>query len=318
MFVMNESHNVKNIDKDSWKIIAKMKKDKFDERFWFIVMFDTLLIFDLTNIVVLINIISSSFWKHTKHSYHNLRLEFLKAMRKIIDKFRTIQDQTIQEEVKKTIDVFKQLLSTVLIRRHENSRWFEERLLDLKSLHCLRSNSKFFEKYLSKYSQMITNWKKTNLEELKVNQVTWDTRKHDKSYIRSHFERSTSLKSDDVFDIVRMLRLCINLLYLTVADSQLEKKIRWTNDDVKKTCMKSSTSRLRAKCSLIDIYNELVKNCSKLKAIAQILSNSVHRGMSILIMSIFFEMSMMIKRVSRRLVSTLASFERTSSDILFA
>ena len=104
------------------------------------------------------------------------------------------------------------------------------------------------------------------------------------------------------------LSLLYRLSYLTIADSQLETEIQWTNDDVEKICMKTDTSRLRMKCSLIVIYHELWTNCSKLN---RILDNSVHRRMSILIMSIFFDMTLMLERVSRYHVSISMYLNKT-------
>ena len=138
---------------------------------------------------------------HIEHFYNNLRLKFLQVIREIIERFKIVEDLATREEVKNAIVVFAQLLSNILIRRNENSRWFDKRLLELVALYCLLSNSKFLEEYLSKYTQITTNWEKTRLDELKANQVTWNAHENNRNYLKRHFERSIFLARSSTFSI---------------------------------------------------------------------------------------------------------------------
>ena len=148
---------------------------------------------------------------------------------------------------------------------------------------------------------MINKWKKIKFNEFMISQKIWKLKKNNSSYIRFHSYKSIKLNVENVIDVVRMLRVCNDLLFLVIISFKLKikTKMRWINQEVREVCMNIETKCIKTECSLNKIYVVFIKTCSKLAAIKYIFSKEEHRDKSALIMFIFSKMTLIVERISR-------------------
>lgn len=298
-FVVDECHMVKTAMKGPWKIIGSMKQDWPDARGWCVGLSGTIISADPTDIMAPLDIFRSSSWDDSTHPLHNLRPTALRDMKRLIDRAKETEQEKDQNAAKDAVRVFAARLPNVLIRRHEDSRWYGERLMELPPLNFFEIKVKFPQKYHDAYATMISHWKQQNMTRLLQLQTAWDANRHQQAFLKSHPVRPTELETKSVINTSRMLRVCSDIPHLSVVTGTVPSDVmRWTNEGVIKACMNSADARLKAECPLAICYPDLIKTCTKLRAIEQILSMKKYKTAPALIMSSFPEMTLLIERVS--------------------
>ena len=73
---------------------------------------------------------------------------------------------------------FAKCLPDILIRRHENSRWFGDRLIELEALHRRKAKADFRVAFTDNYKSIIDKWKDENMKKLQEAQANWDKNPH--------------------------------------------------------------------------------------------------------------------------------------------
>ena len=282
-----------------------MKYQQPDLREYTLALSRTMISADPTDLLATIHVIGSDSWTQSAHPLHHMRLDGLKLMKKAIVKYRDAQseDNKKQIEDKKLADeaviTFRLQVSRILIRRHDDSRWGGDRLLQLSALHVKRAVFVFPAKYVSAYHSINQEWSARNLETLKNKQAAWDTNQHDSKYLSTHPTRPETLGVDSVLNQSRMLRLCAKLLYLAVLVPTVDPEThRCTNDNAHQAFKDRVTGRIRTGSLLDQHYHDLSSDCPKILGIARILTSCEHRGEAVLIMSSFPEFLLVLERVS--------------------
>ena len=276
----------------------------------------TLINSDLLDILGATEIIGSAKWNLPDHPFNALSAASLKKMKKEIDKGQTETDTerpvpSILQTASSAIQRFAANLPKILVRRHENSRWFGNRLLELPTLSQHVINVHFPNGFLPFYETMVDDWKAKNLDSLQEAQQAWDKNRHSNAYLRQHPERPGSLDSKDVFSKARMLRVCSNIPYLIKLlspsnPSSTGSKFKWTNVGVRSEC-EGTKGLLKRGCFLDLYYDSIFSNSPKVKAIGQILKR--HKHSPAVIMTSFPEFILIIKRVSRQTSLALMRIE---------
>ena len=307
LWIVDESHNVKNPGKGPWRLAEQMKLQRPDIRPWTLAMSGTIISADPTDLLASVSVISSPSWNDPAHPLHGLRPDGLKEARKVLARYAADPNPTTKDQANQVVNAFRSNLANILIRRHDGSRWNGERLINLPALHSRRVAVKFPSDHVASYQQMFSLWAKANMRDLLHRQQQWDANKHDAKYIKENPDRPTSLRADRVINGSRILRVCANLPYLAqLVPTVGNETQRWTNDEIQKNCQSITTGRIKAGCILDQHYANLVRNCPKLDGIARILSSPRHRGAAALIMSSFPEFLLVAERVSCCLLSIAA------------
>lgn len=285
---VNESHNVKNMWMSSWKNLRQMKNERFSQRFWLMSMLSTLISIDSFNIIDALNIASSSSWNNLNHLLFNLHLLHLKEFIKFIVKEQDNKLNQMIQEARNAVNCFATALLNVLIHHHEESCWFNDRLLELETLILRTVIYQFLTKYAEEYQAQIDKWKSQALTDLLHLQMQWNK----DLKLQKKNERFMKMKIIKIIDKVRMLQVCNNLLWLFISYKKVN--MHFTNDDVQIACMNQIIDQMLLNCSLIQIYSNLVKKCFKLVMNQKNSTNLKHISKSTLIISSFHEMTLII------------------------
>ena len=149
----------------------------------------TMLSADPTDISGAVSIISSKTWDDLKRLLHLLRLGLSAVKRTRAKHYRNPTYDT-KREVDDALRVFRQHVSNILMRRHDDFKWNGKRPLDLPSLHFSILSCRFSDEFRPAYDNMMQVWSNANLSLLREKQATWDLKQHDsRSVIRRSMEQ---------------------------------------------------------------------------------------------------------------------------------
>ena len=103
-----------------------MKDDRLNHRFWTVAMSGTMINSDPTDIQAITDIFGSESWFDPTHKLHALTPPSLHSMKLAIN--RNIVNRTRETTAVATtsVDTFAKKVPFVVIRRHEDSRWWGE------------------------------------------------------------------------------------------------------------------------------------------------------------------------------------------------
>ena len=127
---------------------------------------------DPTDIMAAADIIGSKSWSEPKHAYHALCQDSPESMKRDIMKRLSASSPETRPQADLSIRRCATHLPKILIRRHEESRCFEDRLIELPRLQRLMITVSFPDAYLTQYDSMMSDWKNENLEKLRDQQAT--------------------------------------------------------------------------------------------------------------------------------------------------
>lgn len=195
------------------------------------------------------------------------------------------------------VETFASLVPNILIRRHEDSRWFGDHLIELEPLYQKKVTVHFPTEYRTAYDSMIRDWKSKQMNVLEAKQAAWESKKNEKGFLDKYPEPPTALDENSVSSQARLLRVCSDIPYLAVV--ALGSGMRETNESVLTDCMDIATGRMKVGCLLDDSYKNPIRTCPRLSAIEQILALNDHNQSSTLILSSFSKMTLIVGRVSR-------------------
>lgn len=82
--IVDELHTIKNIEKNMWCMLKKMRTNQSQYHFWLMIMSETMINSDSLNILISMNILKDFSWERSNHRYHHFRSVKLKIMIRII------------------------------------------------------------------------------------------------------------------------------------------------------------------------------------------------------------------------------------------
>lgn len=199
---VDECHSVKTPTLGPWRVLGSMKAERPSYRFWSVSASETLITADPMDVAAPLALAGSSSWDNSEHPYKKLTTGSLSRMKKAIDNNREKNTTEARKLASEAVQTFESLIPKVMIRRHNQSRWFGDRLVDLPKLWRKSAKASFPEEHRASLKTMVAGWQERVNEQLQRMQQSCDEQKHEPAYLRKYPERPTTLKARQVFTLV--------------------------------------------------------------------------------------------------------------------
>ena len=212
----------------------------------------------------------------------------------------------ILADTEAVIKLFAANLPSVLVHRHEDSRWNGERLFELQPLFNTPSDT------------LVSGWKATNIAALKkAHKKRGDEQQHSAAFREKHPDQPEALDAGNCFPSARMPRVCSDLPFLAkLATSEhpvsTSDKFSWTNAGVE-AGRGDSDGLFKPGCFLDIHYDSIFSSSPKLRAMATILRK--HKKKPVVILGSFLGRRAS-NQPNRRRTSKQRRMERTGSTSL--
>ena len=148
-----------------------MKTNRSNHSFWYVDLFDIMISFDFTNIIVSSNIIKNVIWNEFEHVLNFLKIKFLKTTKKILNAIhKNFDNKNLQKQIKKKLNVYATTFFHVIIRRYQHNKHDNKFILILFSIIHKQIDNEFFSKYFATFDIVVDQWKIKQFDKLQINQ----------------------------------------------------------------------------------------------------------------------------------------------------